>query len=53
VTSVIIGLDNHDDDIIHTLRRHMLRHRKNETIPLDKLFDMFMVKKGTSYKRLD
>ena len=43
----------HDDDIVHTLRRHMLRHRKNETIPLDKLFDMFMVKKGKSYNRLD
>jgi hypothetical protein len=36
----------HDDDIIHTLRKHMLRHRKNETIPLDKLFDLFTVKKG-------
>jgi hypothetical protein len=43
----------HDDDIIHILRRHMLRHRKNETIPLDKLFEMFTVKKGISYNRLD
>ncbi len=43
----------HDDDIIHTLRKHMLRHRKSETIPLGKLFDLFTVKKGISYNRQD
>ncbi len=42
-----------DDAIIHTLRQHMLRHRKNETIPLDKLFELFTVKKAVSWKRLD
>jgi hypothetical protein len=42
-----------DDSIVHTLRQHMLRHRKNETIPSDKLFELFTVKKGVSYNRLD
>jgi hypothetical protein len=31
----------------------MLRHRKNETIPLDKLFELFTVKKAVSWKRLN